>query len=73
VFVTDSQNYRIQKFTADGIYIDSWGTFGTGNGQFDRPRGIAFDINTGNVYVTDYDNNRIQIFTNDGDYVATIP
>ena len=31
------------------------------------PRGIAFDINTCNVYVTTYGNNRIQIFTNNGD------
>ena len=42
-----------------------WGSFGTGDGQFDRPRGIAVDSD-GNVYVADSGNNRIQKFTSTG-------
>jgi DNA-binding beta-propeller fold protein YncE len=54
-------NDRIQKFTADGTFIASWGSSGTGNGQFHDPDSIAID-SSGNVYVADWDNNRIQVF-----------
>jgi|SRR5215204_5448201 len=42
-----------------------WGRFGTGDGEFDRPRGIAVDSD-GNVYVADSGNNRIQKFNSTG-------
>ena len=34
VYVADTYNDRIQKFTSDGTFLASWGTYGTGNGQF---------------------------------------
>jgi DNA-binding beta-propeller fold protein YncE len=37
------------------------GSYGTGNGQFESPAGIAID-SANNVYVVDAGNNRIQIF-----------
>ena len=30
VYVVDSGNDRIQKFDADGTYVDQWGSFGSG-------------------------------------------
>jgi DNA-binding beta-propeller fold protein YncE len=42
--------------------------FGTGNGQFDFPRGIEIDPK-GNVFVADSGNDRIQKFTNTGKYI----
>jgi DNA-binding beta-propeller fold protein YncE len=39
-----------------------WGDSGSANGQFDQPRGIAVDPDTGLVYVADAKNNRIQKF-----------
>jgi DNA-binding beta-propeller fold protein YncE len=42
-------------------YITQWGTFGTGNGQFYFPTGVALDASA-NVYVTDGNNHRIQVF-----------
>ena len=42
-----------------------WGSFGTGDGEFNRPRGIAVDSD-GNVYVADSGNHRIQKFTSTG-------
>ena len=47
VYVADSGNNRIRKFTSDGQFIKNWGTYGTANGEFDRPGGIAVD-NKGN-------------------------
>src|SRR5215467_9472299 len=34
VYVVDTWNSRIQKFTGDGTYLTQWGTLGTGIGQF---------------------------------------
>lgn len=49
-------------------YSLKWGSFGTGNGQFDQPEGIARDSN-GNIYVVDYNNHRIQKFSSTGTYL----
>src|SRR5262249_34251890 len=65
-YVADTGNNRIQVFYADGTYIGQWGGFGSGNGQFDHPLGIAAD-GSGHVYVADTGNNRIQQFQ------ATLP
>ncbi|WP_052476208.1 6-bladed beta-propeller [Cohnella kolymensis] len=48
----------------------SFGNFGSGNGQFDHPRGIAVDSSL-NIYVADTGNNRIQKFASDGTYVTS--
>jgi tripartite motif-containing protein 71 len=45
-------------------------TFGSGDGQFNGPRGLAVD-SSGNVYVVDEGNARIQKFTNAGTFNAT--
>ena len=36
VYVADSNNDRIQKFDINGNFIKSWGSMGTGDGQFDN-------------------------------------
>jgi DNA-binding beta-propeller fold protein YncE len=51
-------------------FIQKWGSFGTGPGQFNRPHDIAFD-SSGNVYVSDRDNNRIQKFTPNGTFIKS--
>ena len=42
-----------------------WGTKGTGDGQFDEPRGLGVDA-TGNLYVVDSKNHRVQKLAPDG-------
>ncbi|MCC6348471.1 MAG: T9SS type A sorting domain-containing protein [Candidatus Eisenbacteria bacterium] len=69
VYVADTQNNRVQKFSATGAYLTQWGAFGTGNGQFDGPRSVCAD-HLGNVFVVDGNNNRIQRFTRNGAYLG---
>ena len=42
-------------------YVQSFGSLGSGSGQFDAPDGVAVD-SAGNVYVADASNNRIDSF-----------
>jgi predicted membrane-bound mannosyltransferase/sugar lactone lactonase YvrE len=71
VYVTDTWNHRVQKFTADGKFITMWGYFGQGEKPeaFYGPRGIAVD-SKGNVYVTDTGNKRVVIFDGNGKFIA---
>ena len=69
VYVTDTSNNRIQKFTPDGTFMAKWGSEGAGDGQFNSPEGIAVD-GAGNVYVADESNHRIQKFTPDGTFMT---
>jgi DNA-binding beta-propeller fold protein YncE len=50
-------------------YQLQWGSFGTGDGQFNGPAGMAVDA-VGNVYVADYGNHRVQKFSPAGTYLA---
>ena len=45
-----------------GAYYAQFGTFGTGEGQFDNPLGIALD-GLGNVIFADENNLRVQVFS----------
>ncbi len=47
----------------------SWGTYGTGAGEFDMPLGIAAAAG-GAVCVADVNNSRVQMFTAAGDYIS---
>jgi len=69
VYVADTGNHRIQRFTVGGNYRTGWGTYGTGDGQFASPTGVAVD-SLGGVYVADTDNHRIQKFTAAGTYLT---
>lgn len=71
VYVTDTWNHRIEKFTADGEFITAWGVFGQGEtpSSFYGPRGLAVD-SKGRVYVTDTGNKRIVVFDKDGNFIT---
>jgi sugar lactone lactonase YvrE len=78
VWVADTFNNRLIEFDSNGNYVTTIGTvncgssacpFGTGDGQFREPRGVAIDAD-GNVWVADSKNNRVQAFTPGGTLVA---
>jgi DNA-binding beta-propeller fold protein YncE len=66
VYVADSGNNRIQRFNLEGGEAMTWGTKGSGPGQFRYPRGVA--ANATEVLVADDDNHRIEKFDLDGAY-----
>ena len=49
-------------FDSNGNYLTQWGTNGSGNGQFDYPRGVAADSSGNLIYVVDGGNSRIEVF-----------
>lgn len=59
---------HIRKFDNNGKFITSWGSKGSGNGQFNENHGIDIDSSS-NVYVVDTENNRIQKFSSDGTFI----
>ena len=63
-------NDRIQKFTAEGVWVASFGSFGNGPEQFQRPSGLVW--HGGEVFVADAVNHRIQVFTDKGQFVRTL-
>lgn len=70
IYIADTENHRVQKFTSDGAYITQWGQYGSDDGQFTYPTAIAVD-KSGNVFVSEWgDNWRIQKFTSEGVFIA---
>ncbi|MEE4355811.1 MAG: SMP-30/gluconolactonase/LRE family protein, partial [Desulfococcaceae bacterium] len=65
IFIADTNNRRIQKFTTDGIFLQKWSASGNNPGEFYQPRGLAIDEND-NIYVADANNHRIQKFNSFG-------
>ena len=72
IYVADGYgNARVAKFDKNGVFIKSWGSRGSGPGQFNTPHNLAIDVQ-GNVYVADTGNKRIQVFDSDGNFKSQI-
>ncbi|WP_298268729.1 Ig-like domain-containing protein [Geobacter sp.] len=72
IYVVDSQDNCVQVFNANGVYARRFGSFGTANGQFSTPSGIAFEKISGQVAVVDTRNGRVQFFDTNGVYKRTV-
>jgi DNA-binding beta-propeller fold protein YncE len=68
IIASDWDNNRILVYTGDGQQIRQWGSEGTGDGQFQKPEGIAIAPN-GEIYICDFFNQRLQIFDGDGNFL----
>ncbi len=61
VFVVFNNQARVEKFDNDGGFLATWGSQGSGDGEFYSPNGVAVD-GSGNVFVADTGNHRIAKF-----------
>lgn len=69
VYVADRLNHRIQRFTATGEFLTTWGAYGSGEGQFAFPQDVVV-AGDRSVYVSDSDNGRVQRFTEEGEFLT---
>ncbi len=65
LYILDTGNHRIQKFSADGNFLASLGRQGQGPGEFSYPDSIDID-SSGLIWVSDPNNKRIQVLTPEG-------
>jgi DNA-binding beta-propeller fold protein YncE len=73
LFVTDGYgNSRVHRFSPEGQFIESWGSVGTGIGQFVIPHNIVIDKDDF-LYIADRENHRVQIFDSGGKHQDTWP
>lgn len=70
IYVVDQGRTRLVKFSPDGQVLSSWGSKGTGDGQFNDPTSVAVDSTSGKVYVADPINKRIQVFDPNGKFLT---
>jgi sugar lactone lactonase YvrE len=69
IYITDGYvNSRVAKYDKNGEWVKSWGSKGTGPGQFRIPHAIVAD-RSDNLYVGDRTNRRIQVFDTDGKFL----
>lgn len=72
VYVADTDNDRIQVFSASGGFRRKWGSTGSAEGQFLSAQDVAVDAQ-GGVWVADYRNGRVQKFSSGGGFQQSIP
>jgi DNA-binding beta-propeller fold protein YncE len=76
LWVTDGFHGRFVIFSPDGDVLETWGTLGSSEGEFDFScagegyGGVAFDA-AGNIYVADAGNGRIQKFGPDRAFLTS--
>ncbi|MEW6620094.1 MAG: 6-bladed beta-propeller, partial [bacterium] len=68
IYVADTYNHRIQKFSPDGKATLNFGGMGQGEGQFIMPADVVVD-KEGYILVIDTENHRVQKFSPKGIYI----
>ena len=64
IAVSDWDKHQVKKYSLQGELLSVIGCYGNKNGQFNNPRGLAFNNNK-LLYVVDGDNYRVQVFQQD--------
>lgn len=65
VYVVETGNYRVQRFTAEGKPVRTYGSVGSTAGSFARPKGIAID-KAGRMLIGDAAFQNVQVFDSSG-------
>jgi NHL repeat. len=72
LFVLERGKDRFLKLDFDGMLLDSLGSRGSGDYQFDEPADI--DVSNGlRIYISDSGNNRIQVYDRRFQYLSSLP
>ena len=61
LYITEYDNHRVSVFQRSGVFVTSFGKYGTKRGDLCYPVGVTVDRD-GFVHVCDEGNNRIQVF-----------
>jgi RHS repeat-associated protein len=69
VWVADTANNRVEKFSAAGAFVAAYGTLGSGLVQFKGPSGIAVD-SAGLIWISDTGNSRVEVLNSTGSYIG---
>lgn len=67
-----SDNVALLSLT-EGHVVQTFGTRGSAQGQFDSPFGVSVDPHQGHLWVADFYNNRVQLFTEEGHFIRLFP
>ena len=71
VIVAECGGHCVSVFSPSGEKLRTFGTHGSGQGQFKYPRGVAVD-GEWNILVADSYNHRIQKFTPEGQFLTAV-
>ncbi|KAI8492062.1 hypothetical protein Bbelb_304350 [Branchiostoma belcheri] len=71
IYITVWRGSRILKYDKNGVYVSSFGSKGSGAGNFYYPQGICVD-SLGRVIVADAGNGRVEMFTAEGRHICTV-
>jgi streptogramin lyase len=73
MYITDLGRNKVLKVSPAGKILTSWGSYGSGSGQFEQLEAIAVDSH-GNVYVGDYNNGsgRIEKFSDTAKFLGVV-
>ncbi|HEX5307881.1 MAG TPA: RHS repeat-associated core domain-containing protein [Solirubrobacteraceae bacterium] len=71
IWVADTENNRIEEFSAGGTFIQKFGGPGAGEGQLEGPTGIAID-QWGDIWVTNTGKGLVEGFTKTGTSFRTL-
>lgn len=66
VYVSDFGDFSVKVYSLEGEFVQRLGSYGTGLGQFTRPKGVSVDRD-GNVYVVDAGFENVQVFDREGE------
>jgi tripartite motif-containing protein 71 len=68
IVVADSSNHRVQLFDSNGIFVKEFGSYGSGEGEFDCLAGVAVN-RIGQFIIADRYNHRIQVLDPSGRFL----
>jgi DNA-binding beta-propeller fold protein YncE len=71
LIVVEGDQGRLKIFNLTDKQIKTIGKIGSGNGEFNKPRGVAVD-GAGNIIVADWGNHRVRVLNKDGGHIHSI-